>query len=107
MAIAPARPPPAPPPPRPWPESTCRGRARACPLAHALAEQARRAENEHQNQHEEREYVLIVAAEQRHLAVVGGALLLQRIGKERESAEVRHITDVTCAERLDDAEQDP
>src|SRR5438876_9223080 len=61
---------------------------RSCALADPLAEQARRPENEHQDQHEEGENVLVVAAEHAHLALAGGALLLQRVGEKRESADI-------------------
>src|SRR6266480_3329526 len=57
---------------------------RSCALAHPLAQQARRPENEHQYEHEEGENVLVVAAEHAHLTLAGRALLLQRIGKKRE-----------------------
>src|SRR2546422_9907106 len=101
-----ARPPPARPLPRPWVEPTfCRGEW-SCAFAHPLAQQSRRAENEHQNEHEEGENVLVIAAEHAHLAVTGRTLLLQRIGKKRESANVGCVTDIPRAERLDDAEQD-
>src|SRR5438034_10232220 len=79
---------------------------RSCALAHTLAEQTRRSENEHQDQHEEGENVLVVAAEHAHLTLAGRTLLLQRIGKKRESADIGYIADIACAERLDDAEQD-
>src|SRR5438552_14815781 len=86
--------------------TAARALARSCTLADPLAEQARRPENEHQDQHEEGENVLVVAAEHAHLALAGGALLLQRVGEKRESADIGYIADISCAKRLDDAEQD-
>src|SRR5437762_14266226 len=52
-------------------------RQRSCALAHALAEQSGGAEDEDQDQHEERENVLVVAAEHADLAVARRTLLLQ------------------------------
>src|SRR5438128_12250671 len=95
----------APRPPRPGPGCLFRS-PRSCALAHALAQQSGRTEDEDQDQHEERENVLVVAAEHADLAVARRTLLLQGIGKKREAADVRHITDVARAERLDDAEKD-
>src|SRR6266542_5205361 len=79
---------------------------RSCALADPLAQQARGAENEHQDEHKEGENVLVIAAEHAHLTLAGRALLLQRIGKKRESADIGYIADIACAERLNDAEQD-
>src|SRR5215470_14191706 len=76
-------------------------------LAHTLAQKARRPEDQHEDQHEEGEHVLIVTAEEAHLAIARSALLLQRVGQKREAADVRDIADVPGAEGLDDAEQDP
>src|SRR5438477_7457829 len=80
--------------------------AGSCAVRHALAEQARRPEYEHQYQHEKCEHVLVVAAEQAQLAVARGAFLLQRVAKPRKSADVRYVADIARAERFDDAEQD-
>src|SRR5208283_2080718 len=102
--LAPPRP--APRRPRPWTEWPCSAGERSCALAYPLTQQTRRPENEHPDEHEKGEYILIVAAEQAYLAVVGRALLLQRIGEKRESADIGHVADVAGAERLDDAEQD-
>src|ERR1700730_3417898 len=88
-------------PPRPSAESIWRA-AGSCAVRHALAEQTRRPEYEHQYQHEKCEYVLIVAAEQAQLAVVRGAFLLQRVAEERKSADVRNVADIAGAERFDD-----
>src|SRR3982750_2811186 len=43
-------------------------------VAHPLAEQARGPEDQHGDQHEEREHVLVVAAEERHVRVVDAPL---------------------------------
>src|SRR5580698_9800936 len=41
----------------------------------AFTEQSRRAKDEHEDEHEEGEHVLVVASEQADLAIAGGALL--------------------------------
>ncbi len=48
-------------------------------VADALAQQAGRPEDEHGDQHQEREHVLVVAAEQREVGV-GDAALGDRVG---------------------------
>src|SRR6266540_666132 len=47
---------------------------RSSPLADALAEQPRRTEHEHGDQHEEREHVLVVRAEHRKIRFAHAAL---------------------------------
>src|SRR5690348_13919375 len=74
---------------------------RSCALADPLAQQAGRTEDQHQDQHEEGEHVLVIAAEHAHLAVLRRALLQQRVGKQREAADVRYVADIAGAERLD------
>src|SRR5689334_1945731 len=44
---------------------SCPANRRSCTVAHALAEQARRPEDQHRDQHEECEHVLVIAAEER------------------------------------------
>src|SRR5690242_848692 len=73
-------------------------------IGHAFAEQARRPEDEHGDQYEEREHVLIVAAEEREVRVARAALRDRR-RPAGQLAQVREVADVTCTERLDDAEQ--
>src|SRR3954465_5337018 len=69
----------------------------------ALTEQAGGPEHQHQDQHDEGEYVLIVRAKKNEVAaaLAIGDALGQRLG----GAEVGEIADVAGAERLDDAEQ--
>src|SRR5580765_1257891 len=53
-------------------KSTCIRRdrpERSCAIPDALAEQALRPEHQHQDQHHEREYVLVVRAEQDEVSV--------------------------------------
>src|SRR5438034_373505 len=58
-------------------------RALSCAVPHPLAQQARRPEHQHRDQHQEREHVLVVAAED----------------------AAGEVADVARAERLDQAEQ--
>src|ERR1700704_160739 len=75
-----------------------------CAGADALAEEARRPEEEHGDQDEEGEHVLVVAAEQREVGVVDAALG-DRVGPRRQLAQVGEIADVAGAQGLDEAEQ--
>src|SRR6478672_7463648 len=72
-------------------KGTSRGWSR--PIRDAFAEQAGRAENEHGDQHEEREHVLIVAAEQREVRIADTALGDRR-RPLRQLAEVRQVADI-------------
>src|SRR3982750_4450955 len=73
-------------------------------VAHALAEQTGRPEYQHRDQHEEREHVLVIAAEQGEVRVALAALG-DRDRNAGELAQVREVADVARAERLDHAEQ--
>src|SRR6478672_1813824 len=48
--------------------------ARSCSIRHPLAEEAGRPEDQHGDQHEEREHVLVVAAEERQVGIAHAAL---------------------------------
>src|SRR6185437_14079139 len=77
---------------------------RSCAIAHALAEQSRRPEDQHGDQHEEREHVLVVAPEERQVGILLAPL---RDGHRivGELAQIGEVADVAGAERLDYAEQ--
>src|SRR5438270_5289990 len=104
-AAAPARARAARRPPRPSAESISPA-AGSCAVRHALAEQTRRPEYEHQYEHEKCEHVLVVAAEQAQLAVARGAFLLQCVAEPVIFFNQRPAYDIARAERFDDAEQD-
>src|SRR2546426_5786664 len=79
------------------------GAAFSCTISDALAEQARGAEHQHQDQHEKREHVLVVRAEQDEVPAI--ALLAHEVGDPAVGAQVRQVADVAGAECFDQAEQ--
>src|SRR5665213_4149258 len=65
-------------------------------IGHAFAEQPRRAEDEHADQHQEREHVLVVGTEQREIGIAGAAQP-QRIEPRRELAQVGEVADIALS----------
>src|SRR5690348_9197240 len=74
------------------------------PVRNTLAEQPRRPEDQDQDQHDEREHVLVVRAEELEMRIAGAALR-DRVKPARQSAKIGELADVAGAERLDDAHQ--
>jgi hypothetical protein len=80
--------------------------APSCPLRDPFAEQAGGPEHQHQDQHQEGEHILVVAAEQHEVPAVGAALAHPAaVGGAGPAAEVGEFADVAGAQRLDQPQQ--